>query len=169
MNFTRNLPGETWKPARGWEGLYAVSNLGRVRSLPRWRSPQDTLVAQSNRDHQGYMRVNLYTDSRMTTVNVHLLVLTAFAGTRPEGLMARHLDGDKKNNRAGNLAWGTQSENEQDKLRHGTNFWANKTHCPQQHPYSEENTRWQGNKRQCRTCHREDQRARYYRNKALAA
>jgi hypothetical protein len=49
-------------------------------------------------------------------------VLEAFVGPRPQGAQCRHLDGDAKNNRAENLRWGTQAENEADKRRHGTYY-----------------------------------------------
>jgi hypothetical protein len=51
---------------------------------------------------------------------VHRLVLEAFVGPCPDGMECRHLDGNPSNNRLDNLAWGTHSENERDKVRHGT-------------------------------------------------
>jgi hypothetical protein len=51
---------------------------------------------------------------------VHHLVLETFVGARPAGHQCRHLDGDRRNNRLENLAWGTRQENAQDKIRHGT-------------------------------------------------
>jgi DNA-binding transcriptional regulator YiaG len=51
---------------------------------------------------------------------VHRLVLEAFVGPCPEGMEARHLDGDKRNNRLENLCWGTPKENASDRERHGT-------------------------------------------------
>jgi predicted transcriptional regulator len=52
---------------------------------------------------------------------VHRAVLTAFRGPYPgKGFEARHLDGNKQNNRLGNLAWGTRRENADDRIRHGS-------------------------------------------------
>ena len=51
---------------------------------------------------------------------VHRLVLEAVAGPCPEGMEARHLNGDRYDNRAENLAWGTRQENAADQARHGT-------------------------------------------------
>lgn len=51
---------------------------------------------------------------------IHALVCEAFHGPRPTGLEVRHLDGDRHNNAASNLAWGTRSENHSDKHHHGT-------------------------------------------------
>jgi hypothetical protein len=56
---------------------------------------------------------------RRRPVAVHLLVLDAFVGPRPPGLETRHLDGDEKNNRRINLAYGTPAENGADKRRLG--------------------------------------------------
>ncbi len=50
----------------------------------------------------------------------HRLVLTAFRGPCPEGMVTRHLNGVRTDNRLVNLAWGTPCENEADKVRHGT-------------------------------------------------
>lgn len=51
---------------------------------------------------------------------LHRLICEAFNGPCPAGMQCRHLDGDKTNNAAANLAWGTKAENEADKLRHGS-------------------------------------------------
>lgn len=53
-------------------------------------------------------------------LSVHVAVLGAFAGLRPAGMVARHLNGDRRDNRAENLCWGTQKENIADNIRHGT-------------------------------------------------
>lgn len=57
-----------------------------------------------------------------TTANrrVHSLVLEAFRGLRPQGLVCRHLNGNPRDNRIENLAWGTPKENMADEFRHGT-------------------------------------------------
>jgi len=51
---------------------------------------------------------------------VHRLVLETFVGPRPHGMEARHLDGDRTNNRVENLRWGTRKENVADAIKHGT-------------------------------------------------
>lgn len=57
---------------------------------------------------------------------VHALVCEAFKGPRPQGAQCRHLDGNKYNNAAENLAWGTASENNADKIAHGTTLHGEK-------------------------------------------
>ena len=54
---------------------------------------------------------------------VHRLVAEVFHGSPKKGHEVRHLDGNCLNNAASNLAWGTRSENMQDKTRHGTQLW----------------------------------------------
>jgi len=51
---------------------------------------------------------------------LHLLTLEAVSGPRPAGMVARHLNGNRFDNRAINLAWGTVRQNAADKVRHGT-------------------------------------------------
>lgn len=73
------------------------------------------------RDTDGYLRVTLTREEGgQRAVAVAPLVLTTFRGPRPDGMECRHLDGDKTNATLQNLAWGTHSENELDKRRHGT-------------------------------------------------
>jgi hypothetical protein len=64
--------------------------------------------------------VKLRREGRGCYLHVHTLVLLAFIGPRPKGLECRHLNGDPTDNRLVNLRWGTRSENEADKARHGT-------------------------------------------------
>jgi hypothetical protein len=104
---------ETWRAVPGREGEYEVSDIGRVRSLPRERTRGGVLKMPLST--RGYRRVNL----RGKAVHVHQLVLEAFVGPKPAGLEARHLDDDRLNNLASNLAWGTRKENYDDAVRHG--------------------------------------------------
>jgi hypothetical protein len=119
---------EQWKPVPGWEGLYEISDRGRLRSLDRWVSPKGCrpylmrgkLFPGTNRDSYGYPIVCLVNSPRRQTATIHKLVLIAFRGTRPPDTQARHLDGNKENNALDNLVWGTVQANHDDKKRHGT-------------------------------------------------
>ena len=116
-----------WRPVYGWKGLYEVSSDGIVRSIARrcinargngtYLRPGRVIKPQMS---AGYLRVRLTWRGHSDNQFVHVLVLEAFASPRPAGLVARHLDGDATNNRADNLAWGTQAQNCADKARHGT-------------------------------------------------
>lgn len=66
----------------------------------------------------GYLFVML--GKKTVPKTIHSLVLEAFIGIRPTGKVCRHLDGNRSNNRLKNLCWGTNSENAQDQIRHGT-------------------------------------------------
>lgn len=103
----------------GYEGKYRVSDCGVVESrtyLTRfeWRPLKDRF------DSSGYKHVVLYGEHGPTTFKLHRLVLESFVGPCPEGMQARHLDGNKTNNCLTNLRWGSRKENAFDKERHGT-------------------------------------------------
>ena len=115
-----------WKPVLGYEGLYEVSNTGRVRSCPktissyggrRYLKPGRELKQIPDKD--GYGRVNLSKNGTAKHNKVHVLVLEALSGPRPDGCVCRHLDGNPKNNNSENLAWGTPSENHRDCYDYG--------------------------------------------------
>jgi hypothetical protein len=119
---------ERWLPVVGFEGLYEVSSLGLVRSLPRV-VPHRTggrlalpgrILTGSRRATRMYPMVNLWRDNRQHARYVHALVLEAFVGPRPHGCDACHFDGCVTNNRADNLRWDTRKANMADAMRHGT-------------------------------------------------
>jgi hypothetical protein len=144
-----------WAWVPGYEHRYEVSNHGHVRSWLPWRGTPVPRALSTPLDSYGYPGVRLTAaGSEQRTVRVHVLVALAFIGPRPDGMEARHLDGDKTNVAVANLRYGTSSENRQDALRHGhhANQNTDATHCLRGHPFSEENTyRWNGWRR-CRTC-----------------
>lgn len=122
---------EIWKEVYGWEGLYKVSNLGRIKALPcsfwqmcRWgfkvkRTRKEKIIKPSNAGH--YMLVWLHGPNRRKNRSLHSIVLEAFVCPRPKGLTGCHNDGDYTNNRLDNLRWDTHKGNHQDRIRHGTN------------------------------------------------
>jgi hypothetical protein len=160
---------ETWLPVADYEGIYQVSDLGRVRSLHRLtsngrRRPGVTLKPIPM--PRGYLFVNLWRANQKREVLVQRLVLTAFVGPQPVGMEALHRDNNPGNNSLTNLHWGTHSENQYDQVAHGTHRNASKDQCPAGHPYDAANTyTYPGRtKRGCRTCRRDY--AREYRRKA---
>lgn len=121
---------ERWLPVIGYEGLYEVSDLGRVRSLDRLVGgpygpasrifPGRVLALQINRGSKGYPFVFLYREGRGQHCAVHILVLTAFDRPCPPGTEALHGPGGKSDASIANLRWGTRSENVgADRLRDG--------------------------------------------------
>lgn len=120
---------EKWVPVIGFEGLYEVSTEGRVRGLERRsfndRLPVPAKIIAANKakvkgKEFGYWVVRLNKDGKRQTKLLHLLVLTAFSGPRPDGMVARHDNGNTDDNRSGNLLWGTPLENNRDRYWHGT-------------------------------------------------
>ncbi|ACI12645.1 HNH endonuclease [Mycobacterium phage Ramsey] len=160
---------EEWRPVVGFEGLYEVSNLGRVRSLDhfaRGRSGSKRLirgrVLRPAPRTSGHLTVALGRNGG--SKDVHTLVATAFIGPRPEGMECCHQDGDPTNNRVENLRWDTRSANRLDSVRHGTHQAVKKTHCKHGHEFTPENTLVQrGKHRRCRECHRLDSQKGYPR------
>lgn len=154
---------EEWRPVVGYEGYYEVSNLGRVKSVERripasrgsgYRTMRGRILRQGTHSG-GYGMVYLCVHGKKLNQHVHLLVLTAFRGPRPAGMVCCHNDGDPTNNRLDNLRWGTQADNLRDQVRHGRHPWANKTRCPQDHEYTPENTVVHGGGRYCRQCEKD--------------
>jgi len=117
---------EQWRPILDYEGIYEVSNLGRVRSLSRYRSNGRQLsgrVLRPGRIGRGYRVVSLCYDGEGQTRRIHRLVLEAFVSPCPEGKECAHLDGDPSNNQLENLAWVTEKENSHHRIKHGTGGW----------------------------------------------
>lgn len=158
---------EQWKAVPGYEGWYEVSDHGRVRSLDRW-------VHQTNQSGPYRRRLkgqmlrpcpkSYYPNvlirgagKKPRSMRLHVLVLLAFVGPRPEwAVEIRHLDGDPRNNHLENLKYGTQSENALDRVLHGTHMQASKTECKYGHEFTPENTYIipSSGSRQCRQCSR---------------
>lgn len=163
---------EEWLDIPGYEGLYQVSSLGRVRSLDRTvvssngvpRRLKGLVLKQAVASH-GYATVSLHRN-KAKSHTVHSLVANAFL-TRPDGpLEVCHDDGSKLNNAAVNLYWGTRADNSRDQVRHGTHPHAFKTHCPKGHEYSKANTYLYDGRRTCRTCQAAARRRYEERNAA---
>lgn len=96
---------ELWKDVVDYEGLYEVSNYGRVKNKKR-----DRLLSPHS-DRAGYIKVGLYKDGKQKGQFVHRLVAMAFIDNPEEKSDVNHIDGDKSNNHVENLEWNTRSEN----------------------------------------------------------
>ena len=105
-------------PIEGFPG-YFVSDDGRVFSEKSGQRKALQPSWQGTRPH-ARLGVMLRRGGQSLKRKVHRLVLEVFVGPRPEGQVARHLDGDPTNNRLSNLSWGTQKQNIADALGHGT-------------------------------------------------
>lgn len=126
---------ETWKPVLGYEGLYEVSDHGRVRGITRRDAQGRVWPARilSPGDRSRYAVVGLWRDGKQQMAKVHRLVLEAFVGPCPEGKEACHGPAGSGDNSLGNLRWDTRSENMLDQVRHGTHARASRVSCPYGH------------------------------------
>jgi hypothetical protein len=113
---------EIWKPIKGYEDLYEVSNTGRVRRIRHKAvigKTNPTLPQREKKPHvnqDGYAMVGLYRGQTQKHIGVHRLVAMAFI-PNPENLpQVNHKDEDKTNNHVDNLEWCTNEYNS----RYGT-------------------------------------------------
>ncbi len=104
------MENEIWKDIPGWEGYYQASNFGRIKSLVR-KGNRIERILTPERIHNGYLRVGLSRDNKLTGKLVHRLVWEAFNGPIPEGKEVNHIDEDKLNNRLENLNLMSRREN----------------------------------------------------------
>lgn len=109
---------ELWMPIANYEGLYEVSNFGRIRSLARMvKSGANTMRPLQGKlmdlkvDKDGYLRVGLNKDCKQKYFFVHRLVLLTFFGAAPQGFQTDHIDEDRTNNRLENLRWLSAKDN----------------------------------------------------------
>lgn len=100
---------EEWRPVFGFEGLYEVSDQGRVRGIPRCGSHGQPLRPSTRGN--GYKFVCLSANGVVTGHPVHRLVARAFVPVDDGRQMVNHRNGDKADNRAVNLEWVTHGEN----------------------------------------------------------
>ncbi|OJW27640.1 MAG: hypothetical protein BGO49_23110 [Planctomycetales bacterium 71-10] len=114
---------DEFRPVGGYPG-YRVSRDGRVESCWTRRGrlciPTEAWHPLKPILRDGYPTVNLARAGKKTACKIHRLVLAAFVGPCPPGLVACHGDGERANNDLSNLRWDTPRANSEDSLRHGT-------------------------------------------------
>ena len=151
-------------PVPTWEGEYSVDSLGRVWTDTKRVMGRDGKYRtvferplKTYRARNGYLQVGLRNSERgRKTYEVHRVVAWAYLGERPGGMQVRHLDGDQLNNAPENLTYGTVSENNLDKIRHGTDHYASRDRCEWGHIYQDGTFRLdkETNGRYCIACNR---------------
>lgn len=119
---------EIWKDVVGYEGLYQVSNIGRIKSMRRGIIYKDVEICRNGfkstfihpvrerimKQHSygtGYKQIMLSNKGTKSSPAVHRLVISAFVGPLPDGCQVNHKDGNKSNNRVENLEYVTAREN----------------------------------------------------------
>lgn len=103
---------EIWKDIKEYEGLYQVSNLGKVKSLKRNKIITPKLI-------HSYFSVILYNKKNYKNFRIHRLVAQAFIPNPNNYPQVNHIDGNKLNNSVNNLEWCTQSHNMKEAYRIG--------------------------------------------------
>lgn len=113
---------EIWKPIKGYEGLYEVSNMGRVRSLDKvcrhdYKYQKNVIVPVDGKYlkahvlKSGYLHIVLQKDRKRKDYAIHRLVAFHFCDGYEEGLVVNHKNENKADNRADNLEWCTEAYN----------------------------------------------------------
>ncbi len=134
-NIIENLPNEIWKDIIGYEELYQISNLGRVKSLNR------VIIKQSGKRHSvktkllsisinsvGYYCANLWKDNKGYSQPIHILLGRHFIDNPNNYPYVLHRDDIKTNIKLDNLYWGTNSDNVKDSINNGNRGIA-ENHC----------------------------------------
>lgn len=107
---------EIWKDIKGYEGLYQVSNFGRLRSLKKHniskkKHKKNCKILKIGEHRQGYKTIMLSKDGKQKGYLVHRLVAEAFIRNEKSKPEVNHIDADKANNCVSNLEWVTAKEN----------------------------------------------------------
>ena len=104
---------EVWIPVKGYEGLYEVSNLGEVKSLPKISGTcmrQEKILSKNRLSKDGYIRVALAKNGKPHEFKVHKIVAEHFVPNLQNKETVNHIDGNKLNNRIDNLEWADRHE-----------------------------------------------------------
>ena len=110
------MEDEIWRDIKNYEGLYQVSNWGRVKSLGNDKSRKERILSPG-KNTWGYLQINLCREGKYKVYQLHRLVLMTFSPIENmENLDCNHIDEVKTNNHLSNLEWVTHKEN----INHGT-------------------------------------------------
>lgn len=109
---------EIWKPVVGYEGLYSISEYGKLRK--EYSSKGKKIgIYPGYMTYKGYIAASLTKDRQRKMIFVHKLVCEAFIGVRPRGMQVNHKDANKMNNHFSNLEYVTLQQNKHHAFLHG--------------------------------------------------
>ena len=135
---------ETWLPVKGYEGLYEVSDHGRVKALERYvmnngglQHRSEKILSQQENKH-GYVNVVLCKGGKINSIGVHRLVAMAFIDNPKNKPVVDHIDTNPSNNHVDNLRWVTVKENANNPLSRSHNSESKKGHPNWGRPLTEE-------------------------------
>ena len=116
------IEGEEWRDVEGYEGIYQVSSVGRVKHIPTTRveisQNGDVIQTRTTKEYilkqkaikQDYMHVGLALGSSVNSIGVHRLIAAAFIPKLPKQTEVHHIDRNRQNNSIDNLLWVTPEE-----------------------------------------------------------
>lgn len=102
---------EIWKDILNFEGEYQISNLGRVKSLPRFKKRKEEKILKISKGKRGYYSIVLWKNQKSKTFTIHRLIACHFIPNPENKREVNHIDANKLNNNLSNLEWVTPKEN----------------------------------------------------------
>lgn len=116
---------EVWRDIKGYEDLYQVSSLGRIKSFAKWKENGNggfwlkESIKKNHISKRGYIVTDLYKNKKRKTWAVHRLIAVAFIPNLENKPYINHKNGIKTDNRIENLEWCTCGENHSHAYTHG--------------------------------------------------
>lgn len=109
FRYGEKMEEEIWKDIKGYEGLYQVSNLGKVKYLPKYHTKKEGIMKYTLRS--GYRNLILRKNGTRKSKQIHRLVAETFIDNPYNKPFVNHKDYNRQNNNVDNLEWVTQKEN----------------------------------------------------------
>lgn len=120
-NLVKPLDGEIWKDIKGFEGLYMISNYGRIKAI-NYGTHYKTQLLKQRTDKKGVYCVDISKNNTKFNKTVHRLVAKHFIPNPYKKPQVIHINGDKSDNKVNNLKWVNNSENQRNVIKLGLRY-----------------------------------------------